>query len=322
MEKIQLGSSSLRVSRLGLGSMAFSDYYGNRPDEQASIKTLNQILDLGVNFFDTADIYGCGHNEKLIGRAFAKRRDEIILATKFGFTHDQNQRISGLDCSPAYLKKCCDRSLQRLGMETIDLYYAHRIDPHVPVEETVGAMKELVEAGKVRYLGLSEASSDELRRAQAVHPITALQSEYSMWSREPEVDTLTTSKELNIAFVAYSPLGRGFLAGAVPSREVLVETDFRRTLPRFQDEALEQNKVFLELVDTLAEEQNISRAQVALAWVLSQSDHIVPIPGTISSARMAENLGALEVHFSKEALASIGERLPTAVGGRYEDETY
>jgi aryl-alcohol dehydrogenase-like predicted oxidoreductase len=316
MNKFQLGKSELHISRLGLGCMGMSEFYGSS-DEKESIATLHGALDLGVNFFDTADMYGSGHNEELIGRAFKGKWDDVVLATKFGFLRDADGGWSGLDCSPAYIKTACEASLKRLNTDVIDLYYAHRIDPNVPIEDTVGAMKELVDAGKVRYIGLSEASPEELQRASKVHTITALQTEYSMWSRDVEGDILATCRELDIGFVPYSPLGRGFLTGAIQSRDSLEASDYRLASPRFQEQALAENKKFLELVNAISKDKSITPAQVALAWVLNQGEAIFPIPGTRKISRLKENLAALEVQFSASELADIRARLPIAEGERY-----
>ena len=316
METLPLGSSNLRVGRLGLGCMGMSEFYGPA-DEAASIRLLHDALELGVNFFDTADMYGSGHNETLIGRAFKGRWQQVVLATKFGILRDGKGGFAGIDCRPAHVREACDASLKRLGVDTIDLYYAHRVDPQVPIEDTVGAMADLVKAGKVRYLGLSEADPEQLRRGHRTHPITALQTEYSLWSRDPEGAILDTCRELGIAFVAYSPLGRGFLTGAIPSRDDLAPDDYRLHSPRFQPEALEQNKVFVALVGRIAADKGITPAQVALAWVLNQGADIFPIPGTRKLARLKENLAALAVRFSAAELADIRARLPAAVGDRY-----
>jgi aryl-alcohol dehydrogenase-like predicted oxidoreductase len=316
MALTQLGTSSLRINRLGLGCMGMSEFYGES-DEQQSIETLHAAIDLGVNFFDTADMYGVGHNEELIGRAFAGKWDEVVLATKFGIIRDENGGFPGIDCSPAHIKKACEASLKRLNTDVIDLYYAHRVDPNVPIEETAGAMKDLVDAGKVRYIGLSEATSEELQKASREATITALQTEYSMWSRDVEEDILATCRELNIGFVAYSPLGRGFLTGAITSRDSLEDGDFRLHGPRFQEDTLEQNKAFLQLIENVGKEKGITSAQVALAWVLNQGEDIFPIPGTRKISRLKENLAALEVNFSDAELADIRANLPTAEGGRY-----
>lgn len=316
MALTQLGSSSLRINRLGLGCMGMSEFYGES-DEQQSVETLHSAIDLGVNFFDTADMYGSGHNEELVGKAFAGKWSQVVLATKFGFIRDEKGGFAGLDCSPAHVKAACEASLKRLNTEVIDLYYAHRVDPNVPIEETVGAMKDLVEAGKVRYIGLSEAGSKDLQKASREATITALQTEYSMWSRDVEEDILATCRELNIGFVAYSPLGRGFLTGAITSRDSLEAGDFRLNGPRFQEDSLEKNKAFLKLIETIGKQKSITSAQVALAWVLNQGDDIFPIPGTRKVSRLKENLAALEVSFSEAELADIRANLPTAEGGRY-----
>ena len=270
-----------------------------------------------MDFYDTADMYGSGHNEELIGRAFAGKWDKVVLATKFGFIRDGKGGFAGLDCSPKHIKEACEASLKRLNTEVIDLYYAHRVDPKVPIEDTVGAMNDLVGAGKIRYIGLSEASSEDLRRASQEATITALQTEYSMWSRDVEEDILATCRDLNIAFVAYSPLGRGFLTGAITSRESLEATDFRLHSPRFQEDTLEKNKAFLALIEGIAKDKDATPAQIALAWVLHQGGDIFPIPGTRKMSRLKENLAALQIRFSEAELAGIRDHLPTAEGGRY-----
>jgi aryl-alcohol dehydrogenase-like predicted oxidoreductase len=315
-ETWQLGASDLRISRLGLGCMGMSEFYGPAEDAE-SIRTLHGALELGVNFFDTADMYGSGRNEELLAKAFRGRWDELVLATKFGILRGEGGAMTGVCGRPDYVHQACDASLQRLGVDTIDLYYQHRVDPEVPIEDTVGAMADLVKAGKVRFLGLSEADAGQIRRAHAEHPITALQTEYSLWSRDAEGDILDTCRELGIGFVAYSPLGRGFLTGAIPDREALDPGDYRLHSPRFQAEALEQNRAFVGLVEDIAAAKGITPAQVALAWVLHQGDDIFPIPGTRKLSRLRENLAALAVEFSAAELADIRARLPTAVGGRY-----
>lgn len=317
MNKYKLDNSNLMVSRLGLGCMGMSEFYGPS-DETECIKTLHTAFDLGICFYDTADMYGRGKNEELLAKAFNDRWDKIVLATKFGVVRTDDGGFAGICGKPDYVKSACEKSLKRLGRESIDLYYAHRLDPEVPVEDTVGAMKELVDEGKVRYLGLSEASAENIRKAYAVHPITALQSEYSLWSRDPEGEILDTCRELGIAFVSYSPLGRGFLTGKITSREDLAEGDGRLRFARFQDEALEKNKVYLELIHDIAQEKNITPAQVALAWVLHQGDDIFPIPGTRKIPRLKENLGALDVKFSDEELNILRAHLPETFGGRYQ----
>ncbi len=316
MEKTPLGTSDLKINRMGLGCMGMSEFYGES-DEQESIATLHGAIELGVDFYDTADMYGSGHNEELIGRGFAGKWDKVVLATKFGFIRDDKGGFAGLDCSPEYIQKACESSLKRLNTEVIDLYYAHRVDPNVPIEETVGAMNDLVSAGKIRYIGLSEASSEELRRASKEATITALQTEYSMWSRDVEEDILATCRDLNIAFVAYSPLGRGFLTGAITSRDSLEDTDFRLHSPRFQEDTLEKNKTFLSVIEDIAKDKDATPAQIALAWVLHQGGDIFPIPGTRKMSRLRENLAALEIRFSEAELVDIRGNLPTAEGGRY-----
>lgn len=312
-----LDKSDLMVSRLGLGCMGMSEFYGPS-DENECIRTLHTAFDLGVTFYDTADMYGRGRNEELLAKAFGDRWDGIVLATKFGVVRTGDGGFAGICGKPDYVKSACEKSLKRLGRDTIDLYYAHRLDAEVPVEDTVGAMKELVEAGKVRYIGLSEASAENIRRAHEVHPVTALQSEYSLWSREPEGEILDTCRELGIAFVSYSPLGRGFLTGKITSRDDLAEDDGRLRFARFQDEALEKNRVYLALINHIAEEKSITPAQVALAWVLHQGDDIFPIPGTRHISRLRENLGALEVRFTDDELAALRGQLPETFGGRYQ----
>ncbi|MBU2643955.1 aldo/keto reductase [bacterium] len=317
MTTYQLGKSELQVSRLGLGCMGMSEFYG-ASDEKESIATLHAALELGINFFDTADIYGQGKNEALLSRAFRDRWDRIVLATKFGVMRDQQGGMVGIGGRPEYVKEACEKSLQRLGIEVIDLYYAHRINPDIPIEETVGAMKDLVTQGKVRFIGLSEASPQDIKRAHAVHPLTALQTEYSLWSREPENEILQTCRDLQIAFVPYSPLGRGFLTGKIPNRDVLEKDDWRLNNPRFQAEAFEKNRVYVELVEEIAARKNITPAQVALAWVLNQGEDIFPIPGTRKISRLKENLAALQVQFSAEELSDINKKLPQSpFGNRY-----
>ena len=312
----RLGNSDLQVNRIGLGCMGMSEFYGPAEDAE-SIRTLHSALDLGVDFFDTADMYGSGHNEELLGRAFKGKWNQLVLATKFGIQRGPDASFTGVCGRPEYVRSCCEQSLRRLGVDTIDLYYQHRVDPQVPIEETVGAMADLVRAGKVRYLGLSEADAAQIRRAHRIHPITALQTEYSLWSRDAEGAILDACRELGIAFVAYSPLGRGFLTGAIPSREALAPGDYRLHTPRFQAEALDRNRAFVALVETLAAARGVTPAQVALAWVLHQGEDIFPIPGTRKLDRLRENLAAGAVRFSAAELADIRTRLPTAVGERY-----
>ena len=297
--------------------MGMSEFYGSF-DESESINTLHKAIDLGVNFFDTADMYGWGANERLLGKAFKGRWAEVILATKFAVMRGPNGEFLGLNGKPEYIRQACDKSLLNLGVDTIDLYYMHRQDPKVEIEEIVGAMSELVKQGKVKYLGLSEVDAKTLRRAHAVHPITALQSEYSLWSREPEKEIFDVCKELGITFVAYSPLGRGFLTGAIKSRADLEQGDFRLSNPRFTDEAIRENLKFVEVIEQIAQEKKVTKAQVALAWLLSQNDEIVSIPGTRKVNRLEENLGAYKVELTETDLAVIQKSLPSeTIGNRY-----
>ena len=314
-----LGNSTLQVGRIGLGCMGMSEFYGGTRDEAGHIKTLHAAIDLGINHFDTADMYGVGHNEELVSKAFSDRWDKVTVATKFGVRRGANGEWLGICGRPEYVKEACEKSLKRLGLETIDLYYQHRPDPDVPVEESVGAMKELVEEGKVRFIGLSEFSAEQIRAAHAVHPITALQTEYSLWTRNVEEEgILETCRDLGIAFVAYSPLGRGFLTGAIPNREALDADDWRRDNPRFSDEALAENARFVELIRDIAAQKGATEAQVALAWVLAQGEDIFMIPGTRRIERLKENLGAWKVQFTAEELAEIRSRLPQeTAGSRY-----
>jgi len=312
-----LGHSILELNRIGLGCMGMSEFYGSF-DEKESIKTLYKALELGVNFFDTADMYGWGANERLLGKAFKARWDDVIIATKFAVMRGPNGEFLGLNGKPEYIKQACEKSLQNLGIESIDLYYMHRQDPKVEIEEIVGAMSDLVKQGKVKHLGLSEVNAETLRRAHAVHPITALQTEYSLWSREPENEIFEVCKELGITFVAYSPLGRGFLTGAIKSRADLEQGDFRLNNPRFTDEAIAENLKFVEVIDQIARSKNVSKAQVALAWVLSQNDEIVAIPGTRKVERLEENLGAFKVLLTDADLDIIQKSMPSVtIGNRY-----
>jgi aryl-alcohol dehydrogenase-like predicted oxidoreductase len=316
-QRTTLGHSTLNVNRIGLGCMGMSEFYGSFNEEE-SIKTLNKAIDLGVNFFDTADMYGCGANEQLLGKAFKDRWDDVILATKFAVMRGPNGEFTGLNGKPEYIRKACDQSLHNLGVEGIDLYYVHRQDPEVEIEEIVGTMADLVKQGKVKYIGLCEVDPETLRRAHAVHPITALQTEYSLWSREPEQELFDVCKELGITFVAYSPLGRGFLTGAIKSRADLEKGDWRLDNPRFTDEAIKKNLKFVEVVDRIAQRKGVSKAQVALAWVLSQNDEITTIPGTRKVHRLEENAGAFNVELTQTDLAVIEEYMPTeTVGERY-----
>ena len=320
MDTRTLGTQGLRVSAEGLGCMGMSEFYG-QTDEQESIATIHRALELGVNFLDTADMYGPFTNEQLVGRAIADRREQVVLATKFGNERLPDGTRVGVNGKPAYVRSACEASLRRLGVEQIDLYYQHRVDKTVPIEETVGAMAELVQGGKVRYLGLSEAGPQTIRRAHAVHPISALQTEYSLWSREPEEAILPTVRELGIGFVAYSPLGRGFLSGRYSSPEDLPEDDFRRHHPRFQGENFTRNLQLVERVQEIARERNVTAGQLALAWVLSRGEDIVPIPGTKRRSYLEENVAAAEIELSDEDLDRLDEAAPIGVtaGDRYAD---
>jgi aryl-alcohol dehydrogenase-like predicted oxidoreductase len=317
MQTRTLGRSGPTVSALGLGCMGMSEFYGATDDDE-SIAVIHRALELGVNFLDTSDAYGPHTNERLVGRAIADRRDEVVLATKFGIVRDPNDpRSRAINGRPEYVKEACDGSLQRLGLDHIDLYYQHRVDPDTPIEETVGAMAELVHDGKVRYLGLSEAGPETLRRACAVHQITALQTEYSLWSLDPEDEILPACRELGIGFVAYSPLGRGFLTGAIKSVDDLADDDFRRTTPRFQGDNFQRNLDLVAKVEELAASKGVTPAQLALAWVLAQGEDIVPIPGTKRRARLEENVGATDVELSADELAEIRGAVPQVAGDRY-----
>lgn len=320
MEKRTLGKNGLPVSALGLGCMGMSEFYG-ATNEAESIATIHRALDLGLDFLDTADMYGVGRNEELVGRAIRDRRAEVVLATKFGNVRTAEGGFAGINGRPEYVKAACDASLQRLGIDVIDLYYQHRVDPEVPIEDTVGAMKELVIAGKVRFLGLSEAAPGTIRRAQAVHPIAALQTEYSLWSREPEDEILPTCRELGIGFVPYSPLSRGFLTGQIKSFDDLPADDFRRMAPRFQGENFQKNLDLVAKIEQMAREKGCKPSQLALAWVLAQGSDVAPIPGTKRVAYLEENLGALQVELSKEDLNRIEAIAPqgVAAGMRYPE---
>ena len=318
MEMRKLGAQGLEVSALGLGCMGMSEFYAGR-DEAESIATIDRALDLGVTFLDTADMYGVGANEELVGRVVRQRREWVVVATKFGNVRGADGSYLGINGRPDYVRSACDASLKRLGLDVIDLYYQHRVDPNVAIEETVGAMAELVQAGKVKYLGLSEAAPATIRRAHAVHPISALQTEYSLWSRDPEAEILPTLRELGIGFVPYSPLGRGFLTGQFKSAADIPEGDYRRNAPRFQGAAFDSNLELVRAIETMAKHKGCTPAQLALAWVLAQGPDVVPIPGTKRRTYLEDNLGALNVTLSAADLVRIDEILPpgAAEGTRY-----
>ena len=320
METRNLGANGLVVSSIGLGCMGMSDFYGAANDRQ-SIDVIHRALDLGVTLLDTADMYGVGRNEELVGRAIRDRRDSVVVATKFGNVRAPDGTFLGINGRPEYVKQACDASLKRLGVEVIDLYYQHRVDPQTPIEDTVGAMADLVREGKVRHLGLSEAAPETIRRAHAVHPIAALQTEYSLWSRDPEDEVLPLCAELGIGFVAYSPLGRGFLTGAIRSIDDLAPDDWRRHNPRFQGENFRRNLELVDAVHRLANDKGCTAAQLALAWVLARDERIVPIPGTRSIERLEENVRAADVSLSDDELRRLDEILPpgAAAGTRYPE---
>ena len=319
MKKRKLGNSSLEVSAVGLGCMGMSEFYGS-VSESESHRVIDRALELGIDFFDTSDIYGPFTNEKLVGRAFANRRGEAVIATKFGILRGEDGSFRGINGKPEYVRSACEASLRRLGVDTIDLYYQHRVDSQTPIEDTVGAMAGLVKEGKVRYLGLSEAAPQTIRRAHAVHPITALQTEYSLWSREPEDELLALCAELGIAFVAYSPLGRGFLSGKIRSLDDLAADDYRRHSPRFQGANFLKNLALADQVQQLAKSRGCSAAQLVLAWLLAQHENVVPIPGTTKISRLEEDAAAVDIELTPEELAAIGKLVPrgVAVGDRYD----
>ncbi len=320
MQTRKLGSQGLEVSAQGLGCMGMSEFYG-RADEAEAIATIHRALELGVDFLDTADMYGPFTNERLVGRAIAHRREQVVLATKFGNERREDGSWVGINGRPEYVRSACEASLKRLGVEHIDLYYQHRVDTSVPIEETVGAMAELVAEGKVRYLGLSEAAAPTIRRAHSTHPISALQTEYSLWAREVEEEILPTVRELEIGFVAYSPLGRGFLSGRFRRAEDIPEDDFRRHQPRFQPQNIERNLGILERVEEVAKEKGVKPGQIALAWVLQRGEDIVPIPGTKRVSYLEENVAAAEIELSEEEIARLDQAAPigATAGERYAD---
>ncbi|POD93828.1 aldo/keto reductase [Pectobacterium odoriferum] len=324
MQQRKLGANGPQVSAIGLGCMGMSDFYSTAQDEKESIATLHRTLELGVTLLDTADMYGPHTNELLLGKAIKGKREQVFLATKFGIVRDPaNPHARGICGKPDYIRRAVEGSLTRLGTDVIDLYYQHRIDPTVPIEETVGTLAELVQEGKIRYIGLSEASATTLERAHRVHPITALQSEYSLWTRDMEAEILPTCERLGIGFVPYSPLGRGFLTGAIRSPDDLAADDFRRTNPRFSGENFGKNLQLVEKINQLAQEKQVTPSQLALAWVLAQGEHIVPIPGTKRRRYLEENVAALDVTLTKEELAAIDAIFPpdAAAGERYGKES-
>jgi aryl-alcohol dehydrogenase-like predicted oxidoreductase len=320
MRQVTLGRTDIPISTIGLGCMGMSDFYGPR-DEAEAIATIHRAVDLGINFLDTADIYGPFTNEMLVGRAIADRRGRVVLATKFGNVRKEDGTFVGVNGRPEYVRQACDASLRRLGVEQIDLYYQHRVDPATPIEETVGAMAELLTAGKVRALGLSEAGPNTIRRAQTVHPIAALQTEYSLWSRDPEGDILATCRELGVTFVAYSPLGRGFLTGRFKSPDDFAPDDWRRNNPRFQVENFAKNLELVARIERMAKEKHCTPAQLALAWLLAQASDIVPIPGSRQRDRVEENAGAAEITLTRADLDALNAIAPrgVAAGSRYPE---
>ena len=322
MQHRKLGQQGLRVSALGLGCMGMSEFYGNKDDSE-SVRTIHRALELGVNFLDTADIYGMGLNEELVGRAIRDRRDQVVLATKFGNVRGADGSFKGVNGKPEYVKQACEKSLRLLGLDTIDLYYQHRVDPDTPIEETVGAMADLVKEGKVRFLGLSEAAPQTIRRAHAVHPISALQTEYSLWTRDVEAQVLPTCRDLGIGFVPYSPLGRGFLTGRIKTLDDLEEEDYRRSSPRFKGENLQHNLNIIRRLEEIAASKKCTLAQLSLAWLLAQGDDIVPIAGTKHAKYLEDNLGALQVQLSRSDLEQIDRAAPVgaAKGERYTQES-
>lgn len=320
MKTRKIGGSALEAGAIGLGCMGMSEFYG-ASDEREAINTIHKALDLGMNLLDTADMYGVGENEKLVGKAIAGKRGEVIIATKFGSVRSAEGEFLGVSGRPEYVKKACEASLKRLGVEAIDLYYQHRVDPDTPIEETIGAMSDLVREGKIRYIGMSEAAAATIRRAHAIHPIAAVETEYSLWSRDVEDEILPTCRELGIGFVAYSPLGRGFLTGQIQKTDDFAPDDFRRFLPRFQGENFKKNLVLVEHIKELANQKGCKPSQLALAWLLAQGEDVIPIPGTKRIRYLEENIGAVDVQLTDSELQYINEIAPkdVAIGDRYGD---
>lgn len=318
MQKVNLGNSDLQVSRIGLGTMGMSEFYGARNDEQ-SIETIHRAIAEGINFFDTADMYGPFHNEELLGKAFKDRRDEVIIATKFANERGSNGEFLGVNNRPEYIRKACDASLKRLNIDVIDLYYMHRRNPEVPIEDSVGTMADLVKEGKVRYLGLSEVSADTIRKAHQIHPISAIQIEYSLWTTELEKDTIPAIREIGASLVAYSPLGRGFLTGQYKNVEQLAQNDYRRNNPRFQGENLENNLKIVEAVEAIAAAKGLKPSQIAIAWLLQKGDYVVPIPGTKRIQYLLENIAAVEVQLTPDEISELNSLSEIVAGTRYPE---
>ena len=319
MKKVQLANSDLQISRLGFGCMGMSEFYGDTGTEAKNIALLHQAIRLGINFFDTADIYGPFHNERLLGKAIKGFRKDLVIATKFGIMRNEKGAFLGINGRPDYIKKACNDSLSRLGIDHIDLYYMHRKDPQVPIDETVGAMADLVEAGKVRYLGLSEVGAKSIHQAHKVHPISAIQSEYSLWSTDIEEEVIPACRDLGITLVAYSPLGRGFLTGQIQSFDDLAADDYRRYNPRFQGDNFQKNLDLVKRVETIAANRNIKPAQIALAWVMSKGEDIVPIPGTKREKYLLENVAAVDIELTAKEQKELDKLSEMVVGGRYDE---